>query len=380
MSRVLELTKALIAIPSVTPHDENCQDILIDALEAMNFRITRLKQHNVSNFWAQRGDTKPLIVFAGHTDVVPSGPHDQWTTPPFTATEKKGFLYGRGAADMKGSLAAMLVACERFLKNHPTPPCSLGFLITSGEEGDEFLDGTPHVLSYLKSQDVHIDYCLLGEPSSQQHVGDTLRIGRRGSLTGYLTVHGKQGHVAYPHLAENPIHHAMHALSTLARKTWDNGNDFFPATSLQITNIHAGTGTGNVIPGHLDVQFNFRYAPVTDHQTLQRSVEEALGDINYSLDWTLNGEPFLTQKGPLTQACQTAIKTVTGIETRFCTGGGTSDGRFIAPTGAQIVELGPCNTTIHQINECISVQDVEQLADIYYHTLIELTKDKNIQT
>lgn len=372
-SLVLSLAKELIARPSVTPADEGCQQLMADFLAPLGFKIEPMVFHDTTNLWARKGTIGPLFCFAGHTDVVPPGPASKWNTPPFEPTIIDGVLYGRGAADMKGSIASMLAAVQRFVADHPDHDGSIAFLITSDEEGP-FINGTPKVIETLEARQEKITWCLVGEPSSTNQVGDVVKNGRRGSLTGDLTVYGVQGHVAYPHLAENPVHLAMPALAELAAKQWDQGNAFFPATSFQIANINAGTGASNVIPGELQVQFNFRYSTeLTDSQIKQQVIEllERHG-LRYELKWTLSGQPFLTGSGKLVEATQNAIKAVTGRPTELSTSGGTSDGRFIAPTGAQVVELGPINATIHKVNECVNVADLETLSDIYYSMMQQL--------
>lgn len=372
-SLVLSLAKELIARPSVTPADEGCQQLMADFLAPLGFTIEPMVFHDTTNLWARKGTTGPLFCFAGHTDVVPPGPASKWNTQPFEPTIIDGILYGRGAADMKGSIASMLAAVQRFVADHPDHDGSIAFLITSDEEGP-FINGTPKVIETLEARQEKITWCLVGEPSSTNQVGDVVKNGRRGSLTGDLTVYGVQGHVAYPHLAENPVHLAMPALAELAAKQWDQGNAFFPATSFQIANINAGTGASNVIPGELQVQFNFRYSTeLTDSQIKQQVIEllERHG-LRYELKWTLSGQPFLTGSGKLVEATQNAIKAVTGRTTELSTSGGTSDGRFIAPTGAQVVELGPINATIHKVNECVNVADLETLSDIYYSMMQQL--------
>lgn len=372
-SLVLSLAKELIARPSVTPADEGCQQLMADFLAQLGFTIEPMVFHDTTNLWARKGTIGPLFCFAGHTDVVPPGPASKWNTPPFEPTIIDGVLYGRGAADMKGSIASMLAAVQRFVADHPDHDGSIAFLITSDEEGP-FINGTPKVIETLEARQEKITWCLVGEPSSTNQVGDVVKNGRRGSLTGDLTVYGVQGHVAYPHLAENPVHLAMPALAELAAKQWDQGNAFFPATSFQIANINAGTGASNVIPGELQVQFNFRYSTeLTDSQIKQQVIEllERHG-LRYELKWTLSGQPFLTGSGKLVEATQNAIKAVTGRTTELSTSGGTSDGRFIAPTGAQVIELGPINATIHKVNECVNVADLETLSDIYYSMMQQL--------
>ncbi|MBD3584925.1 succinyl-diaminopimelate desuccinylase [Salinimonas sp. HHU 13199] len=372
-SSVIALAKDLINRKSVTPEDAGCQEMMQAILASAGFKNESLVFEDTTNLWSRRGTQGPLLCFAGHTDVVPSGPASAWQTPPFVATEKEGYLHGRGAADMKGSLAAMLTATSRFVSDYPTHRGSIAFLITSDEEGP-FINGTTRVVDTLEARNEKIDWCIVGEPSSTEFVGDVVKNGRRGSLTGNLTVQGIQGHVAYPHLARNPVHEAALALSELARTHWDDGNTFFPPTSFQISNLHAGTGAGNVIPGELNVCFNFRFSTeVTDNQLIDR-VTTILDSHNleYSLDWTFNGQPFLTDSGELVDAVQSAITSVTGSPAELSTAGGTSDGRFIAPTGAQVIELGPVNATIHKIDECVKMSDLESLEEIYYQTMVRL--------
>ena len=372
-SAVIALTKELIARQSVTPEDAGCQQLMAAHLEAVGFDIEMLHYEDTLNMWARKGKGKPVFCFAGHTDVVPTGPVEQWHTPPFEPTIIGDTLYGRGAADMKGSLAAMIVATERFLRRYPTPSFDIAYLITSDEEGP-FINGTKRVIETLEARQEKISWCIVGEPSSSQIAGDVVKNGRRGSLTGQLKVKGVQGHVAYPHLAQNPVHLAAAALAELAAEQWDQGNAFFPATSFQIANIHAGTGASNVIPGELNVMFNFRYSTESSAEQLRQRVIALLDrhGLNYQLDWTLNGLPFLTDSGSLVEATVEAIYQVQGFKPRLETSGGTSDGRFIAPTGAQVVELGPCNATIHKINECVSVTDLEQLAKMYEAVLEQI--------
>ncbi|MBL1275335.1 MAG: succinyl-diaminopimelate desuccinylase [Ectothiorhodospiraceae bacterium] len=372
-SDTLTLAKDLISRRSVTPEDAGCQELMIARLEAIGFTVERLHFGDVDNFWARRGNSAPLYAFAGHTDVVPTGPEEQWQIPPFDATVKNGVLYGRGAADMKGSLAAMLTACERFVEAHPEHNGSIGFLITSDEEGPS-VNGTIKVVEHLEARGEKMDGCLVGEPSSTNTVGDVIKNGRRGSLGCILTVHGIQGHVAYPHLADNPIHAIVPALTELSAETWDNGNDFFPATSFQVSNINGGTGATNVIPGEVEVVFNFRYSTETTHEDLQARAEKILDKhkVNYTANWNLSGLPFLTPSGALVDAACVAVKAVQGIDTELSTAGGTSDGRFIAPTGAQVVELGPVNATIHKIDECVVAKDLDILSSMYQRILEEL--------
>lgn len=366
LSPTITLAKQLIDIDSVTPDDKGCQEIMIQRLEAVGFNINRLRFGEVDNLWAKRGQQKPLFVFAGHTDVVPSGPVKSWNTPPFETTIIDGILYGRGAADMKGSLAAMVTACERFIAKHPEHSGAIGFLITSDEEGPA-VDGTVKVIDYLTEHNEQIDMCLVGEPSCTSELGDTIKNGRRGSLGCVLTIHGTQGHVAYPHLANNPIHLAAPALTELTQTEWDKGNDFFPPTSFQISNIHSGTGATNVIPGDIEIQFNFRFSTELNQQKITTWVEKILNSysLEYDIQWTLSGNPFLTGEGKLVDAAIASIKDITGIDTELSTAGGTSDGRFIAPTGSQVIELGPLNATIHKVNECVAVEHLDKLSLIY---------------
>jgi succinyl-diaminopimelate desuccinylase len=372
-SPTLELTKQLISRQSVTPEDDGCQQLMNDRLAAVGFDIQPLPFEDVDNFWAIRGDSGPILCFAGHTDVVPSGPESSWQSPPFEPTVKDGVLTGRGAADMKGSLAAMVIAVENYVASNPNHSGRIAFLITSDEEGIA-ANGTVKVVEWLKQQNIIPEYCLVGEPSSSEKCGDTIKNGRRGSLGCKLRVIGKQGHVAYPHLADNPIHNVAPALAELANTEWDRGNDFFPATSFQISNINGGTGATNVIPGELDIVFNFRFSTEVTEQQLRETTEAILNkhQLNYEIDWHLSGQPFLTAEGELVDAAVTAVKQVTGMDTLLSTAGGTSDGRFIAPMGTQVVELGPVNATIHQINECVAVADLDQLTAIYESLLENL--------
>lgn len=377
MSDTLELARQLINRASVTPEDAGCQALLAERLSALGFRIEHMPFAEVSNLWAEIGSHGPLLVFAGHTDVVPPGPEANWRSEPFLATEADGYLYGRGAADMKSSLAAMVTACERFLANNQ-PQGRIGFLITSDEEGVA-VNGTRKVMERLLQRGVQIDYCVVGEPSSSEALGDVIKVGRRGSLSARLTVRGIEGHVAYPHLASNPIHLALPALTRLVSEQWDNGNEEFPPTSLQISNFHAGVGANNVIPGQLTVDFNLRYSTELDAATIKQRVADILDTANmdYALDWHLSGEPFLTRPGELRSAMLAAIRSVTGREAECSTAGGTSDGRFIAPTGAQVAELGPCNATIHKVNECIRIADLEPLSEIYEQIIARLLSTQN---
>jgi succinyl-diaminopimelate desuccinylase len=369
-SNTLHYAEELIRRRSVTPEDAGCQAWMMEKLEALGFCCEPLRFGEVDNFWARRGDKGPLLVFAGHTDVVPPGDESRWQYPPFEPRIEDGMLCGRGAADMKGSLAAMLDAVERFVSDHPEHQGSIGFLITSDEEGPA-ADGTVKVIQHLQARNESIDYCLVGEPSSTDNVGDVIKNGRRGSLGARLRVKGVQGHVAYPHLADNPVHHVAPALAELAAEHWDQGNEFFPATSFQVSNINAGTGATNVIPGECEVVFNFRFSTELTEADLRQRTEAILErhGLDYDIDWHLSGQPFLTDRGNLVEAAVAAVKDVTGLETQLSTAGGTSDGRFIAPTGAQVVELGPVNATIHKLDERVSASDLETLADIYYELM-----------
>jgi len=383
MDATLELAIELIARPSVTPDDAGCQAVLIARLEKRGFRVERLRFGAVDNLWARLGDAEPLFAFAGHTDVVPTGPLEQWRSPPFAPTVRDGLLYGRGAADMKGSLAAMVTGCERFLDACPRPRGSIAFLITSDEEGAA-VDGTVKVVERLEARGEKLRWCLVGEPSCAQRLGDTIKNGRRGSLNGRLLLRGVQGHVAYPHRAQNPIYAIGPLLGALVDEVWDRGHDFFPPTSFQISNLNAGTGADNVIPGQLEMLFNFRFSPaVTVEQLQERTrllIETALlnqevktGQVfQYDLEWRLSGPPFFTAPGDLVDAALAAIQAETGLDAELSTGGGTSDGRFIAPTGAQVIEFGPLNATIHKIDECVSVGDLERLSRVYQGILTRL--------
>jgi succinyl-diaminopimelate desuccinylase len=366
MTATLDLTCDLISKKSVSPEDMGCQALLAERLEKMGFSIEKMPFGQVSNFWARRGTEAPLLCFAGHTDVVPAGDLKQWQSEPFQPEVRDGRLFGRGAADMKGSIAAMVTACERFITDNPEYPGSIAFLITSDEESIA-VDGTRRVIETLQARNESIDYCIVGEPSSNEVLGDIIRNGRRGSLNGTLTVHGTQGHVAYPDLASNPIHHFMPALAELCAVAWDQGNDYFPPTSFQISNIHAGEGTNNVVPGEMKALFNFRFSTEVTFELLQQQTEAIFNRhySDYSIEWQLSGNPFITEEGILTEAVKKAIYKVTGVETELSTGGGTSDGRFIAPAGAQVVEIGPSNKTIHKANEEVLVDDLERLSQIY---------------
>lgn len=373
MDKTLELAKELIARPSQTPRDEGCQEIMIKRLAPLGFKTERLPFGNVENLWAVRGSAKPLVVFAGHTDVVPSGPRETWKSDPYRPEVRDGHLYGRGAADMKSSLAAFVTAIEDFLAKHPRSKGAIGLLITSDEEGPA-VHGTVKVMEWLGKHDIKIDHCIVGEPSCVKILGDTIKIGRRGSLTGRLLVHGKQGHVAYPHLAKNPIHMLAPALAELAAMEWDQGNADFPPTSFQVSNIHGGTGAENVIPGRIEAVFNFRFSTAVTVTELRRRVEEILQrfDVDHQIQWVLSGLPFLTRGTALIESVRRAVREELGIEAELSTSGGTSDGRFIAPTGTEVVELGPLNSTIHQIDECIAVEDPGRLARVYRRILENL--------
>jgi len=376
MSDTLELLKDLISRESVTPKDAGCQDVLAERLTRLGFTEERLNFADTQNIWLRRGATKPLFTFLGHTDVVPTGPLNAWLSPPFTATIRDGKLYGRGAADMKGGIAAFITAVERFIANHPDHQGSIAVLMTSDEEGIA-THGVVKVVEVLERRNEKIDWCLVGEPSSDKKIGDVIRVGRRGSLCAKLTVAGIQGHVAYPELAENPIHTFAPALKELTEEVWDHGNAFFPPTSLQVSNINAGTGAENIIPGSAVVQFNLRFCTELDEATIKQRTHAILDKygFRYDLQWRLSGNPFLTEKGALIDAAHAAIETVTGFATLDDTGGGTSDGRFIAPTGAQVIELGPLNESIHKINENVGLNDLEILSRIYEQILVNLLVD-----
>ena len=373
MSATLDLAKQLISIPSVTPKDLGCQKIIAERLANIGFTIDNLRFGEVDNLWARYGTESPLFVFAGHTDVVPTGPVEQWSSDPFTPTINGDVMTARGTADMKSSIAAMVCACEEFLTEGKTIDGSIAFLITSDEEGPA-TDGTIKVIEYLESNNEKIDWCLVGEPSSSKTLGDIIKNGRRGSISGDLTIQGVQGHIAYPHLAKNPIHLFAPALQELCDEVWDQGNAHFPATSFQVSNISGGTGASNVIPGDLNVQFNLRFSTaITDHQIQQR-VHAILDKhaLKYRLDWSISGQPFLTADGQLVESAKRAIKSVCNIDAELSTSGGTSDGRFIAPTGAQVVELGPINDSIHKIDENINIKQLDQLTNVYREILKQL--------
>ncbi|HWG77364.1 MAG TPA: succinyl-diaminopimelate desuccinylase [Steroidobacteraceae bacterium] len=373
MSATLDLTQDLMARPSVTPADEGCQQVLANRLSALGFQVEQLRYGSVDNLWARRGSGGPVLCFAGHTDVVPTGPLEEWRSDPFQPTIRDGRLYGRGAADMKSGLAAMLTATEAFVAERPAHSGSLVYLITSDEEGPS-VDGTKRVVETLRQRGERIDWCVVGEPSSEEQIGDTIKIGRRGSLSGRLTVHGVQGHIAYPQFATNPVHRFAPALAELVSRVWDQGNEHFQPTSFQISNLNAGTGAPNVIPGELRTRFNLRYSPVQSLEGLKRTVEEILKrhEVNYSIEWYVSGEPFFTPPGTLSDAVSAAVRSITGLTPRLSTGGGTSDGRFIAPLGVQVVELGVVNASIHKVNESVSVGDIDVLHAIYLQALRNL--------
>jgi succinyl-diaminopimelate desuccinylase len=380
MSPTLELACELLRRPSVTPDDQDCQTLLAARLARLGFEIEHLPSRGVDNLWAHRGRGMPVFTFAGHTDVVPPGPLDQWTSDPFTPEIRDGLLYARGAADMKGSIAAMITACERFIADHPYHEGTLGFVITSDEEGPA-TDGTVKVVEHLVTRGERIDYCLVGEPSSQRELGDTVKNGRRGSLGGVLRIFGQQGHVAYPQCADNPIHRAAPALAELVAMEWDAGNAWFPPTSFQISNIRAGTGVENVIPGELEVWFNLRFSTESSVESLQSRINALLDrhGLNFAIDWKLSGGPFLTPPGELVAAATAAIREICGRSPELSTSGGTSDGRFIATLGGQVLELGPVNATIHKANEYVSVCDLDSLSLIYEKIIKSLLIYRNFQ-
>ncbi len=372
-TKTIELAKALIERPSITPKDEGCQTLIAKRLKKLGFTLYSLPFENVENLFAIRGEAAPLFAFAGHTDVVPTGPLNKWKTPPFSPSIENGYLFGRGAADMKGSIAAMVVSIENFLEKHPNHLGSLALILTSDEEGPAH-HGTKKVMEYLINQEIYIDYCIVGEPSSQIKLGDNIKIGRRGSMSGYLKVHGLQGHVAYPHKAKNAIHLAMKPLLTLLSKTWDEGNQFFPPTTCQISNINAGTGVCNVIPGHLDCQFNFRFSNEQTSEKLKAEVQAIFNEheLDYSIDWEVSGQPFLAPQGQLLSTTIETIEELQQVKPALTTDGGTSDARFIAAAGGEVIELGPRNATIHQINENVSVAELNQLTNLYEKILEKL--------
>ncbi len=369
----LDLASALIARPSITPDDQGCLEIIRGHLQPLGFHLEHLDRNGVSNLWATHGHGAPVLCFAGHTDVVPTGPQEQWTSPPFQPQVREGRLYGRGAADMKGSVAAFVTATERFLASHPDHPGTLALLLTSDEEG-RATDGTTHVVEILKARGQTIDYCIVGEPTSEQHLADTLKNGRRGSLSGHLVVKGIQGHIAYPHLVKNPVHAIAPALAELAATVWDEGNESFPPTSWQVSNFHAGTGADNVVPGTAEILFNFRFSTASTPESLKTRLEALLDrhHIERTLTWTLSGKPYLTPRGQLVDALIGSAEQTLGTTPALSTGGGTSDGRFIAAICPQVVELGPLNTTIHKIDECVTVADLDTLSTLYERTLARL--------
>ena len=369
----LTLVRQIIACPSVTPEDAGCMEIIAARLQPLGFSCEYINRNGVTNLWARRGTARPLFVFAGHTDVVPTGPLDKWTSPPFAPEIRDGMLYGRGAADMKSSLAAMLTATEAFIAANPNHPGSIAFLLTSDEEGDA-VDGTTIVVEALKARGETLDFCIIGEPTSVDTLGDMIKNGRRGSLSGKLTVKGIQCHIAYPHLGRNPIHEAAPALAELGDTEWDQGNEYFPPTTWQISNIHGGTGATNVVPGSVEIKFNFRFSTASTPESLQQRLTAILDrhELDYEIDWTLGARPFLTGRGPLAEAAATAIRDTCGIDTELSTTGGTSDGRFIADICAQLLEIGPVNATSHKIDECVDVTALPKLSAIYNRILEQL--------
>lgn len=375
MLDTLTLAMTLLAYPSVTPHDAGCQNFIGKHLEDIGFKLEHLRFGEVDNLYAQHGNEGPVLVFVGHTDVVPSGPEQQWTSPPFEPVVRNGYLYGRGAADMKGSIAAMLTATEQFLTKYPKYHGSIAFLLTSDEEGPA-IDGTQKVVEQLQKRGEKFEWCIVGEPSSEKQVGDVIKNGRRGSLSGHLKIIGKQGHIAYPQKANNPILSSLPALQELRETVWDQGNENFPATSWQISNIHAGTGAGNVIPGELEVQFNFRYSPEVTANALEKRVVAILEKhhLHYELTWNNSAQPFITQQSDFINTCVDVIQNMTGTKPKLSTSGGTSDGRFMAPTGCQVVEIGPVNASIHQIDERVKVEDLKTLESIYFQILVKMLR------
>lgn len=372
----ISLAQALIERPSVTPEDFGCQQLMAERLAKLGFNNETMVFEDTTNLWSRKGTSGPVFCFAGHTDVVPAGNLESWNTPPFEPVIADGMLYGRGAADMKGSLAAMIVATERFVSDYPNHKGSIAFLVTSDEEGP-FINGTTRVIDTLEARNEKITYCIVGEPSSTNRLGDVVKNGRRGSISGELHIHGKQGHVAYPDHVINPIHMAMPALTELSQMHWDNGNDYFPPTSFQLSNIQSGTGATNVVPGNLTALFNLRYSTELTAKMIVNKVEAILAEhqLDFEINWVFNGQPFITEPSTLVDSVVHAIKTCCHINTELSTSGGTSDGRFIAPTGAQVIELGPCNATIHQVNECVAVNDLILLTDVYYQTLVNVLAD-----
>ncbi|MEI7842615.1 MAG: succinyl-diaminopimelate desuccinylase [Gallionellaceae bacterium] len=377
MSPTLELAKQLIARKSLTPLDEGCLDLVGERLTPLSFKLEKMRHGEVDNLYAKRGTSGPIVCFAGHTDVVPTGPVDKWVSPPFEPTVRDGMLYGRGAADMKGSIAAFIIATEKFVAEYPNHEGSIALLLTSDEEGVA-VDGTVRVVEALQARNEKLDYCIVGEPTAVSKIGDTIKNGRRGSLSGVLTVKGVQGHIAYPHLVKNPIHLASPAIAELAATVWDNGNEYFPPTSWQISNIHGGTGATNVVPGTVEILFNFRHSTASTIDQLKEKVHTILDKhgLSYDLKWEMSGKPYLTARGDLVDAVAEAIKQVVGIETDLSTSGGTSDGRFIADICPQVLELGPVNATIHKLNECVGVDELDALSEIYRLTLIKLLVKK----
>lgn len=373
MLDTLTLAMTLLAFPSVTPHDAGCQNFIGKHLEGIGFKLEYLRFGEVNNLYARHGSEGPVLVFVGHTDVVPSGPEQQWTSPPFEPVVRDGYLYGRGAADMKGSITAMLAATEQYLKKYPKQRGSIAFLLTSDEEGPA-IDGTQKVVELLQKRGEKFDWCIVGEPSSEKQIGDVIKNGRRSSLSGHLKIIGKQGHIAYPQKADNPILNSLSALQELRDTVWDHGNDNFPATNWQISNIHAGTGAGNVIPGELEVQFNFRYSPEVTAETLEKRVAAILHKhhLRYELTWNNSAQPFITRQGDFINTCVNIIQNITGIKPKLSTSGGTSDGRFIAPTGCQVIEIGPVNASIHQIDERVNIEDLKILKEIYFQILVKM--------
>ncbi|MDP2805816.1 MAG: succinyl-diaminopimelate desuccinylase [Gallionellaceae bacterium] len=373
MSPTLELAKQLIARKSLTPLDEGCLDLIAERLSPLAFKLEKMRHGEVDNLYAKRGTSGPIVCFAGHTDVVPTGPVAKWDSDPFTPTVRDGMLYGRGAADMKGSIAAFISATEKFVAEYPQHQGSIALLLTSDEEGVA-VDGTVRVVEALQARNEKLDYCIVGEPTAVSKIGDTIKNGRRGSLSGVLIVKGVQGHIAYPHLVKNPIHLASPAIAELAATVWDNGNEYFPPTSWQISNIHGGTGATNVVPGTVEILFNFRHSTASTTDELKTKVHAILDKhgLSYDLKWEMSGKPYLTARGDLVDAVAAAIKQVVGIATDLSTSGGTSDGRFIADICPQVLELGPVNATIHKLNECVGVDELEALSEIYRLTLIKL--------